>query len=561
MNKPADAVQRGIRRVQDQLLRLLGSTTDHRTTLVKRMLHRDASEATSYWLQLLVATGIATLGLVVGSTAVIIGAMLVAPLMTPILGLAMGLAAGGPFLVLRSIGRVLASLVAAVSGAALITWLLPFHELNAELLARTSPTVLDLVTAGFCALAGVYASLRPGSDTVATAAGTSIGISLVPPLCACGYGVGSGDWRIASGAGLLFLTNFVAIVVVGGLAFAILGFGRVFITDLENAELDKNEGAPVTSAIARRLAIVFATRAGRALRILMPLAFLAAVYVPLVRALHEIGWQVRVKGAVASELTHASSPIVQSRSRVEHHQVDVSVVIVGNPSDAKQLKDTLDRALRREAGVTPHVEVYAVADASAVAGIESTLASPPVVAAPAPPPPPPIAEQLDASRANVREQVNAVWPANSAGAPLAIGLETTGDGSFALRIRHLGAPLGADGLETLRKTLEARFAHPCVITDLAIPATPLTRDDGDLALVGRVADAVRLASDLERIHVCFARPPAPTRGKPSAADVELRRALDSLLQPFPRVTEVESRSWEIRFVEGACPSTPSPPTK
>jgi uncharacterized membrane protein len=94
--------------------------------------------------------------------------------------------------------------------------------------------VLDLITAAFCALAGVYASLRPGSDTAATAAGTSIGISLVPPLCASGYGVGTAAWSVAGGAALLFLTNLVAIVVVGTVAFVAAGFNRVATVALEH---------------------------------------------------------------------------------------------------------------------------------------------------------------------------------------------------------------------------------------------------------------------------------------------------------------------------------------
>jgi uncharacterized hydrophobic protein (TIGR00271 family) len=172
---------RTLHRLQDELLRLLGNSTSARATLVQQMLRRDANEAVSYWLQLVVSVGIATLGLVVGSAAVVIGAMLIAPLLGPIVGLALGLATGSPFLVLRSGGRILFSVLVATCGAAFITYLLPFHELNAELSARATPTVLDLVTAGFCALAGVYAALRGGSDTATTAAGTSIGISLVPP--------------------------------------------------------------------------------------------------------------------------------------------------------------------------------------------------------------------------------------------------------------------------------------------------------------------------------------------------------------------------------------------
>ncbi len=248
---------RSVRTTQDRLLHLLGSSVEHRPALVAGMLARNANEATSYWLQLVVSIGIATLGLVVGSVAVIIGAMLVAPLMGPIIALAMGLAAGSPFLVLRAAGRIALSVVAAIAGAAMITVLLPFHELNSEIAARTSPTVLDLLTAAFCALAGVYASVRPGSDTATTAAGTSIGISLVPPLCASGYGFGTGAWPVAGGAALLFLTNLVAIIVVGTLSFVAAGFNRVDATVLERDELAKNQTAAVTAAVARRLAGLF----------------------------------------------------------------------------------------------------------------------------------------------------------------------------------------------------------------------------------------------------------------------------------------------------------------
>lgn len=75
------------RTLQDRLVQLLGSSVEGRSSLVVGMLQRNANEATSYWLQLIVSIGIATLGLVVGSTVVIIGAMLVAPLMGPIVAL------------------------------------------------------------------------------------------------------------------------------------------------------------------------------------------------------------------------------------------------------------------------------------------------------------------------------------------------------------------------------------------------------------------------------------------------------------------------------------------
>jgi uncharacterized hydrophobic protein (TIGR00271 family) len=186
VNAPRRRLPRSVVRFQNRLSTLLGCAPNVRAPVVAAMLRRDASEATGYWLQLVVSIGIATLGLVLGSTAVIIGAMLIAPLMKPIVNLGMGLAVGSPFLVLRSGGRVALSVAAAISFSALLTRMLPFHELTAEISARTAPTALDLFAAAFCALAGVYASMRPSSDVAATAAGTSIGISLVPPLCASG---------------------------------------------------------------------------------------------------------------------------------------------------------------------------------------------------------------------------------------------------------------------------------------------------------------------------------------------------------------------------------------
>jgi uncharacterized membrane protein len=113
--------------------------------------------------------------------------MLIAPLMTPIVALGMGLAVGSPVLVIRSLVRIASSIMCVVLASAVLTGLLPFHELTSEIAARTAPRVLDLLTAAFWALAGAYAAMLPGSSSATTAADTSIGISLVPPLCTRGY--------------------------------------------------------------------------------------------------------------------------------------------------------------------------------------------------------------------------------------------------------------------------------------------------------------------------------------------------------------------------------------
>jgi len=545
---------RRLRTAQDRLLHLLGSSVEARSGLVVGMLARNANESTSYWLQLGVSIGIATLGLVVGSAAVIIGAMLVAPLMGPIVALAMGLATGSPFLVLRSAGRIVLSVVVAIGGAAAITVLLPFHELNGEIAARTSPTVLDLLTAGFCAIAGVYASLRPGSDTATTAAGTSIGISLVPPLCASGYGLGAAMWPVAGGAALLFLTNLVAIIFVGTLSFVGAGFNRVNSVSLERDELTKNQNAFVTAAIARRLSLLFASKAGPALRFLMPLVLLAVVYLPLRRALDEVAWQVRVRAAVQDALTREPREIVQSRVRVERHEVDLRVVLLGNTADGEACRGRLDTELKSASGVVPRIEVLAIPDARAFAGLESTLRlSRDPLPLPLTPPPPSAAAQLDIGRSMIGTSVRRLWPVAAAGEPIVIEVGTSESGPLRVRVVHLGAALGSDAVESLGRGLADALSREVQLVDVAIPTEALTRSNGDLALVSRVSAGIRATIAIVNVNICVVEPSPPrNRRRVDKRDKELSDTLRQVLAEHPRVTTEVGDDWSVRFVRGAC---------
>jgi uncharacterized hydrophobic protein (TIGR00271 family) len=543
-------------RLQDRLVVLLGLGVEGRSPLLSSMLRPQANEAAAYWLQLFVSVGIATLGLVVGSAAVVIGAMLVAPLMGPIVGLAMGLATGSPFLVLRSTGRIGLSLIIAVGGAALITLMLPYHELNAEISARTSPTVLDLITAGFCALAGVYATLRPGVDTATTAAGTSVSISLVPPLCASGYGVGTLDWSVAGGAALLFLTNLVAIVVIGTAAFVAAGFNRVDVVTAERDELqNRSAGAPIARALALRLSRVFASGWGPALRFAMPFLLLAAVYVPLRHALDEVAWEVRVRAAVRESIAREPLRIVQSRVHVERHEIEIVVVLLGKTEDAEVARTRLDAQIRKVSGVVPRIEILAVPDATAFAGLESTLLEPHRVATPAPSALPPSPdEQLAAVRVRIRSITAELWPTAVAGEPIAVDLATNEEGPLSVRVVHLGRPLGADGVDTLQRALSSGFGRQVRLVDVAIPATELGRAEGDLWFVARVAAGVRALAGVPESSVCVTRPADAARDrKPNPAELELGRTLDETLAAHPRVTTTPGTSWAVRFTRGACP--------
>ena len=539
-------------------MQALGSSVEGRVPLVSGMLERDARDAMSYWLQLVVSIGIATLGLVVGSAAVIIGAMLVAPLMVPILSLAMGLATGSPFLVLRASSRILLSVAVAVGGAGLITVLLPFHELNQEIAARTAPTVLDLLTAGFCALAGVYASLRPGSDTATTAAGTSIGISLVPPLCASGYGLGTGTWAVAGGAALLFLTNLVAIIFVGTVSFVAAGFNRVPSASLERDELARQQGPLITAAIARKLARLFESKAGPALRFSMPFVLLASVYIPLRRALDEVAWEVRARAAVQQSLERERHQIVQSRVRVDRHEVELLVVLVGTTAQAEASRKRLHAEIERAARVTPRVEVLGIPDSGVLAGLETTLRNngpltlPAAVSSPE--------KQLDSARSTLREKTLELWPAATAGEPLEIEFGGEVDEPILVRVLHLGSPLGADAIEGLERSLTSAFGGEVRLQDVAVPIEPLTRAGGDLRFVSKLSAALAASAGAPAVSVCVVQPdPAMPRARADARETELGETLTALLAAHRRVTWTTGAEWNVRFVRGACPTPPAPP--
>lgn len=189
--------------------------------------HRGA-KLTSYLTMLLLSTALASLAILQDSTAVVIGAMLVAPLMTPIMGCAAGLVAGWRNRVLHSLGAVATSAVAAIGLAwILAAWvpaLVPL-EINTQVLSRVSPTLLDMAVALVAGAAGAYATLDDRVSSSLT--GVAIAVALVPPLGVVGISLQAGLWAEATGAFLLFATNLVSIILASCLVFVLVGFAPV----------------------------------------------------------------------------------------------------------------------------------------------------------------------------------------------------------------------------------------------------------------------------------------------------------------------------------------------
>lgn len=212
----------------------------------------------AWWVMLLLSVAIATFAILQDSTAVVIGAMLIAPLMTPMLGLAGSIVNGWRRRAVRSAVLVGLGVLAAVGLAYVISaWLpglIPF-DANAQITSRVNPTLVDMLIALAAGAAGAVATVN--SRVAASIAGVAIAVALVPPLGVVGISLENGRWEDASGAMLLFATNFVSIVLAAAAVFVMTGFS-------EGVQLRANQRG-VLSTLAPFGAI--------ALVILVPLVF------------------------------------------------------------------------------------------------------------------------------------------------------------------------------------------------------------------------------------------------------------------------------------------------
>ena len=179
-----------------------------------------------FWALLVLASAIATFGLLADSVATVIGAMIVAPLMLPIMGLAFGISIADRKAIWSSLLVGVGGVITAIVVGYVLA--LPWARLdpigNAQIMSRTAPRLVDLCAALATGLAGAFAiGRRDVSDTLP---GVAIAISLVPPLANVGILLAAGRPELALGSMLLFLTNYLAILLTGAFMFALVGFSR-----------------------------------------------------------------------------------------------------------------------------------------------------------------------------------------------------------------------------------------------------------------------------------------------------------------------------------------------
>ncbi len=167
------------------------------------------------------STALAAFGLLIGSSAVIIGAMVVAPLMTPLTAGGLSLVRGDVDLFKGSMSAMIVGSLAGFIIAVIIGLITPRDTLTVELLLRGKPSILDLMVALIAGAAGAYATARP--KVLAALAGVAIAAALVPPLAASGIALANGFGEVARGAAVLFVTNLVAIILGSAATYRLMG--------------------------------------------------------------------------------------------------------------------------------------------------------------------------------------------------------------------------------------------------------------------------------------------------------------------------------------------------
>lgn len=265
-----------------------------------------ASPGFDFFLLVVLSCSIATMGLITNSPAVIIGAMLVAPLMSPIIGLGLASIMGSGRLAESALSALLRGAILAVLLSAVMTVVnrnLPFvvlQELPTEVLARTHPSPIDLVIALAGGLAAAYAMTRPKIS--AALPGVAIATALMPPLCTVGVGLALGRPDVAGGAALLFITNAITIAFAAAFVFFVQGFTpeRQF----------QNQIIPRTLISSASLTIV----------LLIPLSFYS------IKFFNEANENRTINEVVAMEVSHMNGSTLVELD-VQHVQDGLDMII------------------------------------------------------------------------------------------------------------------------------------------------------------------------------------------------------------------------------------------
>ena len=271
---------------------LLRRATPERRREVYAGITSMSTPARSFYAMVAISTIIAAYGLIEDSTAVVIGAMLVAPLMGPIFGIALAITAGDSVLLRKAALSEVMGVVLAVALAALIGLVSFQLGFNSEILSRTQPTIYYIIIALASGLAGAYALVDERLSPALP--GVAVATAVLPPLATCGLCLSAGRWDWAMGAFLLFFANFLAIGLAGALVFFALGMSR-----------EGRKGALTIGGFLRRFGLSFVLLAAIAVFMTHTLMQIVADRRLAAKIESSVSDQVRATlGAQVSEVRH-----------------------------------------------------------------------------------------------------------------------------------------------------------------------------------------------------------------------------------------------------------------
>lgn len=217
-------------------LRKQASSVNHKDLITD--VYKDIGISPGYFATLTLANLIALNGLIQNSAAVIIGAMLISPLMGPILSFGFAFITGDRLIWKKSIEKITMSVALTIAVAAVVTYLSPLKDITNEIISRTRPNLYDLIIAFLAGTAGAMA-ICTKKNYLTIVPGVAIATAVIPPLSVSGFGLGIWNWKILGGGFFLFFTNFVAVIISTIIVFYIYGFKPSTISENNISALKK----------------------------------------------------------------------------------------------------------------------------------------------------------------------------------------------------------------------------------------------------------------------------------------------------------------------------------
>lgn len=185
----------------------------------------DSTPSFDFFFMATLSILMATFGMILDSAAIVIGSMLIAPILHPILSFALGMSLSDYKLIRRSFYAICKAAVIGVLGAVLVTLFFSHGEyLTSEVVARMEPNLLYFAVALISGIAVSYALVKP--DLSETLPGVAVSVALIPPLAALGIGIAKVDWEVVSGSAVLFLINVFGIIFAGMVSFSLMNVSK-----------------------------------------------------------------------------------------------------------------------------------------------------------------------------------------------------------------------------------------------------------------------------------------------------------------------------------------------